>query len=470
MGDTQSENGESAQQQMSPPQRMDLREPPRAPAKAGHAPLSRSSTARSGWVIRTLLPVVAVLVISGLVGVTAVKAVNKLRPTSPGASTQSVRRLNPIGDGLKCVEQVAWSPDGTHIAVLGDTHACGGTALDQQTTQLFIYDVRNGEITQRLAPDIDVLEDENMGGSIYVLWKDPHAEPQLSYSNLVWTPDGAALLLPFSIRITDPQRSTTAYVKGLLREGVSDKKLTTVWIDNTPVVPSGEVEVWDLTGSIPILVQAPPAAAAYRWNGDGSISAMSSAATGPVGLSDGGDSFTIWQPGSLNYTAPPSGGSINAQDVGWTTAIAPISPDGRYFYESLDVSGSLVPPSTAQAQPLESKYTPHDKALQALAQQLTQAATPDAASGQLVAWRPDGGMLATVSQQPQSTEASGFTVSIYNTATGQLIKRLTPDFTGLHVGLTQDEALAWSPDGTRLLLADSAYGAITIWGPGALPA
>jgi hypothetical protein len=29
--------------------------------------------------------------------------------------------------------------------------------------------------------------------------------------------------------------------------------------------------------------------------------------------------------------------------------------------------------------------------------------------------------------------------------------------------------LQWSPDGKRLLLEDNVYGAITIWGPGALP-
>jgi hypothetical protein len=30
--------------------------------------------------------------------------------------------------------------------------------------------------------------------------------------------------------------------------------------------------------------------------------------------------------------------------------------------------------------------------------------------------------------------------------------------------------VVWSPDGKRLLLQDNVYGAITIWGPGALPA
>lgn len=416
-----------------------------------------------------MFPFVAMLAIVVLVGVATLKAVDKLRPTSEAASAQSILRLNPMGEGLKCVTQVAWSPDETHIAVLGNTRDCGGSALDEQTMQVLVYDARNGEITQRLTPDIDVFGTYEMGGALYAVWKDPHFVPRLTYSNLVWTPDGAALLLPFSIQIADLQHPAAAYVKGLLREGVSDSKLTTVWIDNSSGVSPGKIERWDLTGFIPTLVQAPAAAAAYRWNSDGALSPMTSAATGAVGAPVGGDSFAVWQPGSLGYTAASSGGSISAQDVGWVTTIAPVSPDGRYFYQSIDVIRSLVPPSTAQVQPQEPTLAPHDKALQTLAQQLTQAASPDTASALLVAWRPDGRLLATVNQHPQSTAASSFTVSIYDTTTGQLVKQLTPNFNGLREGPPQAEALQWSPDGKQLLLADGVYGAVTIWGPGSLP-
>ena len=172
---------------------------------------------------------------------------------------------------------------------------------------------------------------------------------------------------------------------------------------------------------------------------------------------------------SGSHTAAPSGSPINALDVSWTTILAPISPDGRYFYQSLAVSDSLVPPSATQ--PQEPTLAPHDKALQALAQQLTQAAaTPDAAAGLLIAWRPDGRVLATVSQHPQGSAASAFTISLYDTTTGQLIKQLTPSFAGLGAGQPGAEALQWAPDGKQLLLTGSANGAVIIWGPGSLPA
>lgn len=90
----------------------------------------------------------------------------------------------------------------------------------------------------------------------------------------------------------------------------------------------------------------------------------------------------------------------------------------------------------------------------------------------LVTYRPDGHLLAVVqfngAGEGSATPAT-FTVSIYNTATGTLVKRLTPNFIGLQSGSAGQETLEWSPDGSRLLLADNAFGAIMVWGPDALP-
>jgi hypothetical protein len=66
------------------------------------------------------------------------------------------------------------------------------------------------------------------------------------------------------------------------------------------------------------------------------------------------------------------------------------------------------------------------------------------------------------------TQSPGdFTVSLYDTATGALIERLTPNLAGLETHPTNNETLAWSEDGSQLMLVDSSYGAITIWGSGA---
>jgi Tol biopolymer transport system component len=92
-----------------------------------------------------------------------------------------------------------------------------------------------------------------------------------------------------------------------------------------------------------------------------------------------------------------------------------------------------------------------------------------------VTWRPDGRLLAAIAANNDSGNGAGassaptFTVSVYDTSTGKLVKQVTPNFTDMQVGSSSNQSLVWSPDGSRLLLVDNVYGAITIWGPGALP-
>jgi hypothetical protein len=71
------------------------------------------------------------------------------------------------------------------------------------------------------------------------------------------------------------------------------------------------------------------------------------------------------------------------------------------------------------------------------------------------------------------SSSAAVAISIYDTASGKLVKQVMPDFTGLSASPAatgSSVALLWSPDGSRLLLADNVYGVITVWRPGALPA
>ena len=211
------------------------------------------------------------------------------------------------------------------------------------------------------------------------------------------------------------------------------------------------------------------------------------AANGAIGNPAGGQSFSVWQPGYLLYqlsggNLADTGASDSAPvkgDVGWSPTIMPLSPDGRYFDTyvaySFDTFDSLTPPSTQHVSPSEATLAPHDKALLALAQQMTQA-TGDLTQqpGYAIAWRPDGKRMAAVGLNANvantATPPSALTVTVYDTASGQVVKRFTPDWTGLSTRDASLEMAQWSPDGKRLLLEDNVYGAITIWGPGALPA
>ena len=459
---------------MNDPRRGDGGRPGVAPAGYGVNATRRVSgrgpqSARAGGSARIsyqpFLVVGVVLLVGALLAVGTLRVVEKLRPSaSTSTPPPPMLRLAPVSDGLRCVSQIAWSPSGGAVAALGNTENCGASALDRQSTRIFIYNARNGELIEKLQPDLDVVASPDIEHALSSIWTDPRVTPQLTYTNLVWTPDGKALLLPFQFQMAGQTGAAT--VNGLLREGVSQSALTSVWFDRLKDRAGNEVEQWDLTGVVPTETPAPALGETYHWNSDGTLASDSAPASGAVGAPTGGQSFTIWQSGSLNYLPPSEPGG---PAVTWSAKIAPVSPDGRYFYPAVAATGALVPPSTANAGSPLASLAPHDKALQSLAQRLAQIASTDATAPLLVTWRPDGKLLASVKLIPATT-AGILTVSIYDTTTGALVKQLTPSFTGLIVGPASAETLQWSPDGKQLLLSDSAYGSITLWGPGELPA
>jgi hypothetical protein len=310
--------------------------------------------------------------------------------------------------------------------------------------------------------------------------------PELSYAGMVWVPDGKALLLPYRILTSAPNATTPTYVTGLMRLGIHSSTLTNVWLDRPQTSPAVVSERWDLASGAPAQLPSPATASAYSWTSAGALATDSAPIGGAIGTPDGGQSFSVWQPGYLLYqdsqanltTIGPATATPVKDDVGWSPTIMALSPDGRYLYtyftSVFDTFDSLTPPSTQHVSPSEPTLAPRDKALLALAQQMTQA-TGDITQqpGYAVAWRPDGKLMAAVSINVNvaqtSTAPSALTVSVYDTASGQMVKQFTPDWSGLTVGNASRETVMWSPDGKRLLLQDNVYGAITIWGPGALP-
>lgn len=433
-------------------------------------PMARGvKRSRAGDILKATL---AVLVVAAAVGAYARLS---YRPATP-APARPVLRLVPSNDLLYCITQIAWSPDGRYVVALGNELPCDAAPVSQAGL-IYIYDAQSGRIVQKLHPDALVMSAPAVKSGIAAYTAPTNGPPTVDYWTLTWTPDGHALIMSFTVlpSLTGSTGPSYEHGTGVLRLAVGQAASSAVMIDTLTQFPDGDVERWDLQTGQPAMVPAPPAAAAYQWNSNGSLTPTDAAPGGPVGAPDGDQRFTVWQPGSLQYQQAPSSTGIPepvAQDIVWNANVSPISPDGRYYYPLLTTNGSLVPPSTKHPFAHEKILAPHDAALQTLAQ------APTGANGSLypgnlfmVAWRADGKLLAALYPNASAPVGdSAFSISLYDTATGKLVKRLTPSLSGLQRRAGGNETLAWSPDGKRLLLADNVFGAITIWGPGALPA
>ncbi len=409
-----------------------------------------------------------------VVVVAALGSLYVLHGRQGGASTalKPVVTINPATAGLPCITQAAWSPDGARFAAVGDTEGCGISSGGAQSDAIFIFDARSGKTLAELRPDAPLYAAPDVQTAI-----GPTANPQytsLFYNSVAWARAGKARLLTFNLFTPNQQGNNFSQVFGLLRLGVSQQSLNEVLVAPS-TIPGNTLLRFDLTSGAAMAVPAPVTATAYRWS-DSSALVPASAAGGPIGNPVGDATFSIWQPGDVQYggqrPAPNAQTVAVPQDIEWAANFLAVSPDGRYCYLNVQGFGRLVPPSTKQSDSGESSFAPRDAALLALAQQMTLAQNPNANARLLLAWRPDGKLLAEVSDNRNGGGQAPTTISValFDTATGKVVKRLTPDFGGLLTSNAENLALVWSPDGKRLLLLDDVHGVLTIWGPGALPA
>jgi hypothetical protein len=343
---------------------------------------------------------------------------------------------------------------------------------------ILVYTVATGKLIEQFQPDRAVLALPAIAQQVATNSAAGGTISTLTYQSFTWTPDGQALLMNFDLELLPSPNACCTSVYGLLRLGTTDPSLTKVWLD-TSTSHFAPFERWNLLSGAADVPPAPAQATTYQWNADDVLVPGGRAGT-PVGAPDGGKAFTVWQPGQLLFgtTSDKATGvtTVIAQDVVWVSNASPVSPDGHYFYPNMTNAGSLVPPSTRQAVAGGPVLQPHDQALVALAQQMMQVRSPSQNTSILAAWRPDGRYLAAFGQHAADAAAptaAVFTVSIYDTASGKVLKQVMPDFTGLSAnpaGRGTSVTLMWSPDGSRLLLVDNLYGAITLWRLGALPA
>ena len=474
------------------------------------APMRRP---RTRLVAGIALGALALVIIAG--GALRFALAPRATTTTPPHPQAAAVTIAPRENRLRCPVDVAWSPDGTRVAVLGYATCEGAPFAATNPGIVNIYDTTTGQLMWQFFPDPLVLRNPAVSltpPSPPISRDDNPAPPFIRYQALLWTLNGARLLLPFFVenyKITD----APPFILGFGGTQLPAHPITTVAgvlmsdpLGNTPQVITAPYQQnsarmeWDLKSGKLLsgdLTLAP--ALSYVWNHTSQLQPQTplsatggpppAPAPGPVGLPNGDIAFTIWQPGEAApaYTFDDNGATAAPGIALWYSRFAALSPDERYLITPGYTGGRVVwldqpAPSAAVLaatgntnMPL---LSPRDPTLRKLYARMGPTANGEPPAAQFVAWRPDGRVVASTAEPYFGAVAAHnllttTAVTLYDAASGRELATLKPQ-TRLDLALTSPLTLRflwlnWSPDGTRLLLLDNAIGTLTIWGPGTLP-
>lgn len=403
-----------------------------------------------------------------------------------------------VGDaGETCVDGVAWSPDGTRLAVLGGDSCLVQTATSYAAEKLVVYDARTGRQMWSKTfggPVLQQIVPPSMRGDAGAL-----AQVAINYSAPLWSPDGRSIALSFNAFQTytpGQNGEPKQYGWGLIVVPLATADTRVIEGPSVVSVAGGTglpgltepypVGRWDLrAGRLEEISLAP--GLAYTWANQDELVRTAEQPTGQgaaVGNPLGGRSFTLWQSGTVSYApangcAPPNGpnpspppayspNDFYVLSLGATAW----SPDGRYLLWGPDIEGRLpLAPSAPGPTPTllppfqravyncsdfgpASRYSLlpiRDAGLRAALGEISLGTNPSVE----VMWRPDGKVLAVAPGDVASGEPA---LTLYDTTTGRVLRQFS---------LTQIEtwaagggqlsggpfaAMAWSPDGARMAL------------------
>jgi hypothetical protein len=252
--------------------------------------------------------------------------------------------------------------------------------------------------------------------------------------------------------------------------------------------------VWDIqAGKALSSARTLPSALTYRVGADGQVTP---------------DQPAIYTGATPNYTGSPTSGQLSRWRSGaishtFDTTADPSSPPHTWYLDArlttwagqhLLAVGfpvpSLLPGGTVIASQCAAlgltamcanpPLAPPDRAFEAVYQQaragnkITIPPNPELHDYPAVpvTWRPNSKVLATLlSPDGFYGGKSSLRVTLYDTATGQVIKTLSAP---LLANVTDnDDSIAptyWSPAGTQLAFVDAGSNRVTIWGASSLPA
>jgi WD40 repeat protein len=434
--------------------------------------------------------------------------------------------ITPRNDGMVCPQDVAWTPNGKQIAIVGYDASSGQTTCprqfgpsESQPGLVNVYDASKGQLLQQLHPDTLIRSQVSVPQAVQA-WLKTHPGPATEspytvfYTGGLWSHDATQLYLTFELALPAsvppgpalPTVWPSAFFAGVetlnLKSGAT--RLLIQPLKSSP----WQAVTWDLTdgqalqtqletGAVTRFATIPPALG-YTWDTSGrlfpqtrlpradSASQIPTATHSSIGAPDGGPSFSVWQPGVLSQyvIGDDDPGSITAQGLNFSTEINALSPDGRYLVEGARIQAiidSSSMPAALMGLPAKGLSSMpvmpmRDKALQAASSLLANNSftVPTYSSaltrqslpwpGVYLAWRLDGSVLAIASNTKDDA------ITLLDTKTGHVIARLAQRVDIASQGSDTDapHTLCWSPDGSHLLLLDPSVGALTIWGPSQL--
>jgi WD40 repeat protein len=398
--------------------------------------------------------------------------------------------------GIPCVDGAAWSPDSRSFVLAGNS-TCNGLNVAQDET-LVVFNAHSGAV--RAHTTVQVADIQRAipppGGASW-------AGTRIGYGQPFWSPDGRRIVLTFEADI--PGAVATAGGPSNARDGivVLDNTLSAMRIFGglgriTPLLGVANfgpqtVEQWDLSAGSASAVTL-PMGLAYSWSADDKLSASDVVAQTPdgpppagseetVGNPIGGRDFTLWQNGNVAFAdGTGCSGTLSATAPNYYLTFLSTSawsPDGRYLALKVSANGRLpsTPPTPPTPAPSGSSggctnFGPPTQWPQMPVRDDGMRAAVALVDGTRLqsiqlAWSPDGRRIAS---QPSDIASGVPALTIYDCASGRLRLRLTAaDLVPEQVGGQPFRAMAWSPDGTRLLLVPlGPFPIIHVLGPKSL--
>ncbi len=380
-------------------------------------------------------------------------------------------KSRPQQDGIACLINAAWSPDNRQVAALGYSNYCPAYQSEPPPGLVNLYNAASHKLVEQVHIDsiVEAALKQSLAAKTNTL--------VIQYEWAHWSPDGQEMAVPFFAFKASGETDAGLLLLSnrgqriLLQQVHPTNQLITYPYYFGWDLKSGTVNtvyneaITPISATSFITIQSAPA---YTWGANGVLkpSSVTSSNSDAIGNPDGGATFTIWQPGSASkYTQSIGSPAHLISGNTWSTTFMSWSPDGRYLIDQAVTSARFViphqtPPSSGDLVALKldqlATLSVRDKALARILAALPASNQSRSTIG--VAWRPDGRELATFN--------GGF-IDLYDCATGRELGRLTPS--NIPVGLSGNDTLAWSPDGSRLLLSSTAWGILNIWEPGQLP-